>query len=68
MQTFEFGFIIQVIPENHVFSYELLQGEEINVRLNDDDTSENLKISANGLEVSSSVSFIFFHMKFISNF
>ena len=39
-------------PQNHVYGCFNVNDNEINVRLNDDDASENLKISPNGLEVN----------------
>lgn len=39
-----------VTPLNHVYGYELINSNDINVKLNDHDVSEYLKISPNGLE------------------
>lgn len=38
-------------PENHVYACLNPKSDDINVRLNDEDASENLKISPDGLEV-----------------
>ncbi len=41
-----------VTPDDHVYGYLKLDSlKSVNVRLNDHDTSENLKISPNGFEV-----------------
>lgn len=52
----QIGFLAQYLldntftPENHVYDYLKLTKSNINAILNDEDTSENLKISPNGLE------------------
>jgi hypothetical protein len=38
------------IPESHIYLFTQINTNETNVKLNDDDTSENLKISPDGLE------------------
>lgn len=42
---------VQDTPEDHIYTFTKIISTETNVKLNDDDTSENLKISPNGLEV-----------------
>ena len=44
--------MIEDTPEDHVYSFTKISTFGTNVKLNDDDTSENLKISPNGLEVN----------------
>jgi hypothetical protein len=45
--------LLKVTPDNHVYSYLKLNSlDSVNVRLNDHDTSENLKISPDGFEVN----------------
>ncbi|CAF0717503.1 unnamed protein product [Brachionus calyciflorus] len=52
----QIGFLAQYLldniftPENHIYGYTKYDYKNTNVRLNDDDTSENLKISPDGLE------------------
>jgi hypothetical protein len=46
-------FVFSVLVEGRKFSYECVDMSGINVMLNTKDVSEYLKISPNGLEVSS---------------
>lgn len=46
-------FLFSVLVEGRKFSYECVDTSGINVMLNTKDVSEYLKISPNGLEVSS---------------